>query len=75
MNNINIGQLVRDELMHQERSVVWLARKIMCDRTNVYRIFSKASIDTELLIRISKALNHNFFSDVATAMDEELSNK
>lgn len=75
MKNINVGQLIHDELTRQERSVVWLARKIMCDRTNVYRIFAKESIDTELLARISNALNHNFFNDIAAAVEDGLSNK
>ena len=42
-------------------------RLIHCERTNVYTIFHRSSIDVELLVRISKALNHNFFEDV---MDE-----
>ena len=75
MNNINVGQLIRNELTHQERSVAWLARKIMCDRTNIYRIFAKESIDNELLVRISKALNHNFFNDIAATVEDRLSNK
>ena len=54
---IHIGQLIKTELERQERTPTWLARKINCDRTNIYRIFERESIDTALLSRISTALN------------------
>lgn len=56
-----IGQLIEDELRRQERSVTWLSRKIHCDRRNVYDIFGRADIDTNLLYRISVALRTDFF--------------
>lgn len=61
MSQIIIGQLIQSELRKQERSVVWLARKLNCNRTNIYKIFNRTSIDTDLLLRISKILNKNFF--------------
>ena len=58
---LHIGELIQEELHRQERTVSWFARKLFCDRTNVYNIFQRKSIDTELLLRISLILNHNFF--------------
>lgn len=52
----HIGQVIKQELERQERTVVWLARKLSCDRSNIYRIFQKESIDTNLLVRISVIL-------------------
>ena len=63
---IHIGQLIRQELDRQERTPTWLARKINCERTNVYYIFSQPSINTDLLLRISQALNHDFFQYYTT---------
>lgn len=60
-----IGELIKEELERQERSVSWLARKLSCDRSNVYRIFQKQSIDTFILRRISLILNHDFFVDLS----------
>lgn len=60
-----IGELIRIELKSQERSVSWLARKLSCDRSSVYRLFQKRSIDTAVLWRISLLLHHNFFEDLA----------
>lgn len=60
-----IGSLIKEELEQQERSISWFARKLSCDRSNVYRLFQKNSIDTELLTRISIILNRNFFVEIA----------
>lgn len=75
MKNPNLGELIKAELIRQERSVVWFAGHLSCDRTNIYRIFSKSSLDTELLARISIVLGHNFFADLASIIDDKLSNK
>nr|WP_235328167.1 XRE family transcriptional regulator [uncultured Bacteroides sp.] len=58
---VHIGHLIEEELRKQERSVTWFANKLYCDRTNVYSIFKRESIDTALLLRISNILKHNFF--------------
>lgn len=59
---IHIGEAIKQELQEQERSISWFARKLYCDRSNVYDIFKRKSIDTELLLRISIILNRNFFA-------------
>lgn len=58
---IHIGRLIEQELRRQERTPTWLARKINCERPNVYYIFSQPSINTEMLLRISRALHTDFF--------------
>ena len=68
---IHIGKLIEEELRRQEHSVTWFANKLYCDRTNIYKIFKKQSIDTELLIRICDILKHNFFR----YYDTEISNR
>lgn len=60
-----IGILIKEELEKQERSISWFARKLSCDRSNVYRLFQKESIDTKLLARISILLGRDFFSDLS----------
>lgn len=67
---IHIGKLIEEELRKQERSVTWFAEKLCYERTNAYSIFKRQSIDTELLIRISKILNHNFFRYYANELEE-----
>lgn len=59
---IFIGKIIEEELRRQERTVTWLSRKINCDRRNIYDIFSRTSIDTDLLYRLSIALHKDFFA-------------
>lgn len=66
-----IGLLIKEELEKQERSISWFARKLSCDRSNIYRLFQKDSIDTGLLTRISILLNHDFFSDLSENIKEK----
>lgn len=64
----SIGVLIKQELEKQERSISWLARKLSCDRTKVYRILQKHSIDTYDLARISILLSHDFFADLSNEL-------
>lgn len=67
-----IGSLIKEELERQERSISWFARKLSCDRSNVYRLFQKESIDTNLLTRISILLGRDFFSELSDNVKEKL---
>lgn len=62
---LNLGQLIQEELIKQERTPTWLARKIHCDRTNIYKIFQRESIDTSQLAQISEALKRDFFKELS----------
>ena len=66
-----IGELIKEELKRQERSVSWFARQLCCDRSNVYRIFQKNSIDTNILTRISIILHRNFFKELAEDINQK----
>ncbi|MDO4164568.1 MAG: XRE family transcriptional regulator [Bacteroides sp.] len=66
-----IGLLIKEELEKQERSISWFARKLSCDRSNIYRLFQKESIDTTLLLRISLLLGRNFFDDLSERVKEK----
>ena len=67
-----IGVLIKEELDKQERSVSWFARKLSCDRSNIYRLFQKESIDASLLTRISIVLGRDFFTDLSENVREKL---
>ena len=66
-----IGELIRERLKDEERSVSWFARKLSCSRANVYKIFRKEYIDTELLTRISRILDYDFFQYFSEHLKEE----
>lgn len=59
---IHIGKKIKEELYKQNISVSDFANKISRSRNVVYDIFGRKSIDTDLLNRISKVLNYDFFS-------------
>lgn len=59
---IHIGNTIKEQLFLQKISVVDFAEKINCTPRNVYKIFCKPSIDTNLLVNISNALGINFFA-------------
>lgn len=56
----HLGEAIKEELDKQERSVTWFAKQLSCDRSNIYRIFQKESVDTNLLARISVILQYDF---------------
>ena len=58
---IHIGQLIKKELEAQGHTVVWFAKRLSYSRTNVYKIFDRATIDADVLMRISLLLNVDFF--------------
>jgi transcriptional regulator with XRE-family HTH domain len=59
---IHIGEKIKEELYAQGISVSEFAKKISRSRNVVYKIFERASIDTELLNKMAKILNCDFFS-------------
>jgi len=62
-DNVHIGQLVKSVFDESGMSVSELARQLHCERTNVYTIFKRRTVDVELLAMLSEILNHNFLDD------------
>ena len=62
---MNIGKHIEEILRKQGKSAAWLASQIPCERTNVYNIFKRKSLDVRLLMRISVILEHDFFKDLS----------
>lgn len=69
---IHIGSIIKKRFDEQGVSVSWFARELCCDRTNIYSIFKRESIDTALLEKISIILDYDFFKhysdDILSAM-------
>ena len=72
---IHIGKEIHDELLRQGRSVMWLSQHLDCNRTNIYNIFCRESISTDLLMKISFAMKRDFFAlysrHIESALAEE----
>ncbi|MBP5612889.1 MAG: helix-turn-helix transcriptional regulator [Bacteroidales bacterium] len=64
IKEVHIGQLVKSVFDSSGMSVSELARRLHCERPNVYSIFSRYNMDVGLLVSLSKVLNHNFLDDI-----------
>ena len=63
IKDIHIGEHIKGKLKEQGRTTVWLASQIPCTPNHLYKVYAQRSINTDLLKRISKILNYNFFED------------
>lgn len=71
-SKIHIGLIVKEVFENQPRycTVSWLARQLHCGRANVYNIFERQSIDTDLLMRLSIILKHDFFKYFSAIIED-----
>jgi len=70
-NELSIGKLIHDQMKEERRSAEWLANKLSCNRSNIYKIFEKPDMDIAQLMRISRILHHDFFSDLSALFEKD----
>ena len=59
----HIGKLIAEKLKEKERTVVWLAKKVGCDESNLRKTLKNSRyVYCDLLLRISVALEEDFFA-------------
>lgn len=63
-----IGQRIKAVLEEEGRSVTWLAQRMGCSREYLYKVFSRTWISTDLLVKISESLQHDFFKDYSRTL-------
>jgi hypothetical protein len=61
MTPVEIGQKIKEVFDGRQMKLTDFADELGTVRQNVYRIFRKRHLDTGLLLKISKVLDHNFF--------------
>lgn len=59
-----IGQIIKERVKSQNVNVTEFAKNIGMERTNVYDIYERESIDTGLLKKIGHELHYDFFQDL-----------
>ena len=62
---MHIGQRIKEVMAKKKVSVITIAKEIECERTNVYNIFERESINTNLLQKFSIILKHDFFKELS----------
>ena len=63
MKDVHVGSMIQKELTRQGRTVSWFAKQVYCEKSNIYKMFKRESIDLAQLMRISEVLDHNFLKD------------
>lgn len=56
-----IGPIIKEVFEKSGLKMNDLAKKIGTVRQNIYKIFDRKSIDTDLLMKLSEVLQHDFF--------------
>lgn len=69
---IHVGALIKDKLQLERRSITWFAREMNCDRSNMYKILSRAHLDTNFILRASKVLEYDFFKVISDSLKEAI---
>jgi plasmid maintenance system antidote protein VapI len=72
---IHIGNLIQKKMEEDGRKVCWLAEKLHCSRNNIYQIYLRQSIDTDMLIRICIQLEINIFEQYSEYVKEQIQKK
>lgn len=70
MADFHVGHIIKAVFEEQGRTVRWFATKMHCNRTNIYKMFDKQHLNSEIIARASKVLEHDFFLDISQAMNE-----
>jgi len=65
IDEVHIGKLIQEKMEEEGRSTNWLAKKLSCHRSNIYKIYEKSNMDVIQLLHISRILNHDFLSDIS----------
>ena len=63
-----IGEIIKEELNKQGKTTVWLAEQLGCHRTNIYKVYGRATIDTGMLYQICQVLNMDLFKVYSDAL-------
>ena len=68
MADFHVGHIIKAVFDEQGRKVEWFAKRMHCNRTNIYKMFEKQHLNSEVIARASKALDHDFFHDISSVM-------
>ena len=64
-SELHIGNIIKTDMHNQGRRAAWLAQRLHCDKSNIYKIYSRKNIDIQLLTKISKELDKDYFKIIS----------
>lgn len=68
---MDIGRIIKQEFDRSGLSISQFAKLIHKERSLIYNIFKRKSIDTELLFDICMALNVDLFKNYSTKLEDK----
>jgi predicted transcriptional regulator len=69
---IDIGASIKKRMDEKGLKPVWLAEKLNCTSSNIFKLFKKPDIGMRMLLDISRALEFNFFTSSSQLFEEEV---
>jgi transcriptional regulator with XRE-family HTH domain len=72
MDEIHIGKQIKAVVEERGFSITEFAKRINKSRENAYSIFSRKTIDTGLLLKISKVLEYDFFKQFSSDANSQM---
>lgn len=63
--DIHFGNLIKELLLKEGRTITWFAKQMHSDRSNMYKILSHVHLDSGFILHASKVLAHDFFKDAS----------
>lgn len=70
MQKVHVGNMIKAVMEEQGRNVSWLAQKLHCHRSNVYKIYEKADLNSDIIFKVSQILQHDFFTDLSETLKQ-----
>lgn len=67
---MHIGKRIHEIVRQRQVTVGWLAAHIPCERSNVYNIYGREYVNTDLLFTLSRLLGHDFFADLSRELGD-----
>jgi predicted transcriptional regulator len=74
-NVVHIGEEIKKVLEKKGIKIVWVAEKLDYSPNSFYKILRKSSIDIELLCRISRTVNFDFYLHYIELMEKNEKNE
>lgn len=69
MEDIHIGQQIKNVIERKGITITEFAKRINKSRENIYSIFTRKTIDTGLLSKISEVLEFDFFKSFSKSLN------
>lgn len=72
MDELHIGQMIKDVVREKGMKDVEFARLIHRSKQNVYDMYKRTDMEVKLLLTCSIVLEHNFFEDIYPSHKTEI---